>query len=245
MKIPSVSHFQRFEIKYPLDMRTADRIIVGLLDYMRWDTHCNSDNDYAYTVSSLYYDSLDYACYVEKKMGVRNRVKLRLRFYEEEYKKNTPIFLEIKRKRDMVVVKDRVRLTIREYQALLEEGRISSVIRNYSGSERKLIEEFFWIKKHNCLHPKLMVVYKRKALESSIGLNFRVTFDFGIITSPSKQLYLAFPRRVVDNIVIMEVKFNNVMPSWFHDIIQKYQLSRDSFSKYASSLESCPGYLLL
>jgi len=238
-------HFQRFEIKYFLDQKTSGRIILGLLDYMDWDNYCLPKNNYSYVVSSLYYDSLGYGCYFDKECGVRNRFKLRLRWYEKEIDKDTPIFLEIKRKRDMVIVKDRVLMKNSDCFDILREGKIKEVLNKYSSDEREIIEEFLWLKNFNCMKPKIMVRYNRRALESNIGLDFRITFDFNIKAVSAHWIENTPFKDVIDkNMVLMEVKFNNIMPGWFQTIIQKYQLSRRSFSKYTHSLDVCRRRLL-
>ena len=248
MKPEGVSHFQRFqrfELKYPLDSRIADKIVVGLREYMDWDNYCQEDNDYAYLVASLYYDSAGYGCYFQKDDGIENRAKLRLRFYKEKVETDDKVFLEIKRKRDMVVVKDRIEMTKGNCFNLLKDGRVKEILNKYSGKEREVIEEFLWTKTNNCMQPKVVVTYTRKALESSIGLDFRVTFDSDIKAAPAGWVDVVPQARIAGNIVVMEVKFNNIMPAWFHTLVQKYQLSRDSFSKYVYSLDNCRRRLLL
>jgi len=34
-------------------------------------------------------------------------------------------------------------------------------------------------------------------------------------------------------------RYNNVLPSWFHHIIQKYQLQRLTYSKYCNAVDVC------
>jgi len=88
-----------------------------------------------------------------------------------------------------------------------------------------------------------LVIYKRKPLISKVDPNFRVTLDYNLKTYladwiNNKKEGLA----VNSDKVIIEVKFNNVLPFWFHQIIQRYNLDRQPFSKYCSCLEVCrPG----
>lgn len=233
-----LTHFQRFEFKYPLDTRLADKILISLLDYMRWDPYSHEGNDYVYTVSSLYYDSPGYYCYLDKLAGLRNRHKLRLRFYEDEVDEDTRVFLEIKRKRDMVTIKDRVPLSGAKTYPLIEQGK-TEMLEDFTEKERDIIEEFIYHKTLNCMEPTIMVAYKRRALETDMGLKFRVTFDSDLRTSPATWLNnKAYQIASESNTTIMEVKFNEVMPAWFFDVVQKYQLTRDAFSKYATSLDA-------
>ena len=239
MSNKSATHFQRFEFKYPIDIRVADRIIMGVLDYMKCDKNCTEKNDYIYSVSSLYYDTFGLGSYHEKDAGIRNRKKLRLRFYNDYIGNDTKVFMEIKRKRDMVVIKDRVSMTSKEFHNLFNGGEKKSFYDKCPVDEKETLEDFMFIKAINCMEPILLISYDRRAFESLLGLDFRVTFDYNIKASLAKWLDVRPIKKITKNLVIMEIKYNNVLPSWFHDIILKYQLSRDTFSKYAMSLEAC------
>ena len=139
----------------------------------------------------------------------------------------------------MVIVKDRLKSTANEAFDLLHNGFSKKVIDGFSESEKETLEEFLFTKVYNCMQPMVLIRYDRKALESIFGLDFRVTFDYNIEAARSRWLDQPNYKKITSNTVIMEVKYNNVLPSWFHDIILKYQLSRDTFSKYYMSVERC------
>ena len=104
-------HFQRFEFKYQMPLDFVEGIIPELLKYMDFDPFAQKFPDHGYTVASLYFDSVGLDCYYQKLAGVRTRKKLRIRFYPENgLTPETKVFLEIKRKYDAVVVKDRLAL---------------------------------------------------------------------------------------------------------------------------------------
>ena len=86
------------------------------------------------------------------------------------------------------------------------------------------------------LNPVLVVDYFRSPYTSQYDANFRVTFDAGLSAYPSDTLFaevtgLQSNRRVHN----FEVKFNRKIPSWFHRIIQAYNLERLSISKYVAA----------
>ena len=99
-------HFRRFELKYILPNSIADVIISSLKDNMVKDNHVVID-DY-YSVNSIYLDSPNLKCFEEKLAGINERKKYRLRWYSEYTPSKTSPFLEIKRKYESVIVKDRL-----------------------------------------------------------------------------------------------------------------------------------------
>lgn len=234
-------HFQRFEFKYQLPIETIDGMLPQLLKYMDFDPYAQKYPDGAYTVASLYYDSAGLACYYEKIEGLEIRKKLRVRFYDFNLQAETPVFLEIKRKYDNVVVKDRLPLTYQEsYNLLVNNQKFGKPL---SDHDQAMLNEFLWLKLHNGMVPQNMILYDRKPLISKIDPNFRVTFDFNIRAFPANWLTAVGPTKLVNpGIAIFEVKFNNILPFWFHQIIQQYNLQQLPFSKYCRSLEICrPG----
>lgn len=228
-------HFQRFEFKYYLPKNKADKLIPALLNYMEWDPFVLATGRDFYQVNSLYFDSSDFGCFWDKESGISNRKKLRFRFYNQR-KEDTPIFLEIKRKRDALTIKDRINLDFDDCTNGNLDNNLKKLLR--ARPDDKFLRELIWFKGRNSLKPKLFVTYNRKALVSKRDKRFRITFDYNIqtqlcdsITSECTRLKNVFPDGVV-----LELKYNNVLPQWFHRIIQKYQLQRLAYSKYCNSL---------
>lgn len=242
--LPIKLKFRRFEFKYRLPSFVADKIMNELLNYMEWDSYVVNQPDKSYQVSSLYFDTAGFDCYHEKLAGVKDRKKLRFRTYLNKFQPATPVFLEIKRKSDMIILKDRLVSNYHSCTDFINTGQFNSV-NSLSTQEQKLLKEFLWLKNYNCLLPKLMVIYRRKPLIGRLDPGFRVTLDSQIRAYPANQLFFSqkaievFPRRTV-----MELKYNNTVPYWFHQIIQKYQLNREPFSKYCQSLEAARNYFL-
>jgi hypothetical protein len=79
-----------------------------------------------------------------------------------------------------------------------------------------------------------LIDYQRRPYVSRFDPDFRLTFDSELQATQTDRL---FPRntdrsrRVVPGKTVMEVKFRHHLPSWFHRIIQGYELRRLSFSK--------------
>jgi hypothetical protein len=231
-------HFQRFEMKYQFPQSRAEGIIPELLKYMEWDPYARNLPEKFYVVSSLYYDSAGLGCYYQKIAGERTRKKLRVRFYDPTLGPNTPVFAEIKRRYDTVIIKDRLVFRHQDCYDLL----VNNFRPNLSLSEhdQDTLNEFLWLKLYNGMMPQVLVSYKRKPLISQVDPNFRVTFDYDIKAQPVNWLTEKGQEVPVNpGVVIMEVKFNNILPFWFHRIIKRYNLEQKPFSKYCNALETC------
>lgn len=235
--------FRRFEFKYYIPRFLVDKITTDLLNYMEWDSFVANKPEKFYQVSSLYFDSEGLGCYHEKTAGIKIRKKLRLRTYATTLTSDIKIFVEIKRKSDMVVLKDRFIINYQDYLNILSDNSLIFSNKQLSTQEHDVWKEFLWTKKHNCMTPRIMVIYKRKPLMGSVNNRFRITFDSDIEAYPINRLdFLDNRISVLSRDVIMELKYDNTIPNWFHFIIQKYQLNRVAFSKYCKSLEVCHKY---
>lgn len=234
-------HFQRFEFKYPMHKPTADKIIPALLKHMDWDTFIKDKEDKFYVVNSLYFDNNGYGSYFEKESGEKFRKKFRLRIYEDEVGDDTDIFIEIKRKNNALVTKDRVVLPAAEAREILINNHLGRYAKKMDDEDMAVLREFFWTKNYNCMIPKIMVRYKRKPLVAKQDKNVRVTFDYGIEAKRASWFNLKRNgwKEVLPGSLILEIKYNNVLPGWLHEIIQKYELERVAFSKYCNSLRAC------
>jgi len=229
-------HFQRFEFKYPLHKPTAERIIPDLLKHMDFDPFVLDKKEKFYIVNSLYFDNEGYACYFEKESGEKFRKKFRFRIYGDEAGEETPIFAEIKRKNNVLVIKDRAVLSKKEALDMISGRGVLGT----KGRDKEVLEEFLWNKGYNCLVPKIVVRYKRKPLIAKQDENVRVTFDYDIQAKPASWFNKGnyFWKNVLPGSMILEIKYNNILPFWLHEIIQKYELERVAFSKYTNSVRA-------
>lgn len=81
---------------------------------MEWDAYAK-ENEY-YECYSLYLDSLDFAAYRAVINGELSRKKIRFRLYDL---KDQMGFLEMKRKNNRVIIKDRELLSVENFQKFL------------------------------------------------------------------------------------------------------------------------------
>jgi len=241
MKIKT--HFRRFEFKYILPKATADKIIPALMEHMVWDEYASEFPDNAYIVTSYYLDSNDYACYYDKLSGLDYRAKYRIRTYRDTFDINQhlgdKVFAEIKRKKANIIIKDRSSFIWGDLRDIIKGVRVNEILTKIDGEQRKTVNEFLWSKSYNCLKPSIVVSYLRRPLVSKYDDRFRVTFDYNIKTQAINNNFETYGpiKKVLDQDIVLELKYNNTLPEWFHHIIQDYKLHLQSYSKYCSSLE--------
>lgn len=228
---------RRLEFKFPLSHAKAELIKDGLRPFMLEDPHGRGGS---YRVNSLYFDSPTWGCYWEKVFGLKDRKKVRLRYYGETLKEDTPVFLEIKRKNDKEVSKGKAKLPYRACYGLLSGQNLGKNLTGLSEEEPHLIEEFLLMIRKNGMRPKVLVSYWRTAFSDGKKDGFRVTFDSHIMAARSRGLVpRAAPRELFPGRQVMEVKFSRSVPAWFHLLAAKYGIRRGNFSKYCLGAEEC------
>ena len=227
-------HFRRFEFKYHVPRAIADRIIPQMLNYMIWDEY--SDGDDGYRVNTLYMDSANFKCYHEKLDGLMNRKKVRIRSYNRDYQDDDNIFYELKRKSGEVILKDRIVVKGSDFRDFTDDPFKIWGVEEYRGN---FLNEFLWEYSVNQMRPAVLVSYLRKAFFSKFDRRFRVTFDYDLsFAYPHGLKFETDYEKVYHDLVIMEVKFNGAMPKWFHEIIDAYGLTKDTFSKYCQGIDA-------
>ena len=97
---------QRSELKYHVPEEKARRIRDYVQAYLEIDEYGAGQPDLSYPTLSLYLDSDALDTYWHTINGDRNRFKLRLRYYDDH--PNTPVFFEIKRRVNHVILKNAV-----------------------------------------------------------------------------------------------------------------------------------------
>lgn len=243
------AHFQRFEIKYHLSPIQANHILTELMaGHMRPDPMVEDRRERRYTVSSLYFDSPDWKCYYENESGERKRFKLRIRSYEIAPQPDSLVFLEIKRKDDAVITKDRVAIPFHLYQSIFVESADPFLLLGHPEviGERVVLEEFLSKLSRFAMRPAALIRYERIPLVGRANERFRVTLDHAIEASAVSEFtgHDAFIP-VFRGRTVLEVKFNNILPRWFHKILQRHELRRAKFSKYFNGVRVLAQYRIL
>src|SRR5690625_351904 len=222
----------RFEHKYKINITEYHQIKSQIMSYMDLDTYTLKASDKKYLVKSLYYDTHDFKAYQDKQYGDYSRIKLRLRSYYDTYSDNVPINVELKTRLGLNMKKYSVSVLGSEYRIFMETG--------HWPNKNEVLIEFERLVRLNHLAPKTLVRYHREGLIPRNRENFRVTFDHGVKSVSSDDLFPENPLyQLHDHYknIILEIKSTGELPYWMQRIIQQYGLKAISNSKYGQSVE--------
>ncbi len=235
-------YFNRFEIKYQISLKKRDKIIQDFNGLMVLDPFVR--NNHNYEIRSLYFDSIYYNSYFEKADGIKNRKKIRIRYYPNTTTDNKEknCFIEIKRKSHENVSKARLFVPYNEAIDILD-GRSKNAQLFYekaNNQDKNTLNELWYLYRRFNLKPVCVVSYFRKPYIGKYDTNFRLTFDSNIMVRNSNfNLNIGGGTKLIipHNISIMEIKFSNFIPYWAINILQKNNSIQEKISKFAMSLE--------
>ena len=217
----------RYELKYIITPTMAYILKKRLLNIMSIDALANGGTD-GYTISSLYFDDLDSTAYFEKLDGVLYRTKYRIRVYDYD---DSFIRLERKLKHENMTSKDQTKITKEQFYDIINNN-----VDEIALSEDKLYNEFIKDIKVKSLRPSVIVEYKRLALTYPVS-DVRVTFDsevrsglynYDLFSNDLNTYSVLNPKEV-----ILEVKFNDYLPSNIAMILTTIPSFRQAVSKFA------------
>lgn len=213
-------HEWKHEISY------GDMLILRqrLRAVMKPDEHAK---DGKYFIRSLYFDNAADRALREKLDGVNCREKFRIRCYNHD---PGLIRLEKKSKRNGLGSKETANLTAEEAQSVVD-GDWSWM----KDADRPLVQELYRKMISQGLRPKTIVDYWREPFIFAPG-NVRVTLDYDIRTGLRCTDFLDPDCVTVpagDAPIILEVKWDEFLPSVIRDIVQLEGRHTSAFSKYA------------
>lgn len=227
-------HFRRFELKYLLNLSQYHLLKAEIIKHLKPDPFTGKKK--SYIVNSLYFDTPQLSAYLQTEAGLKNRVKYRLRAYNVSPVQSPTSFLEIKRKQDMTVIKDRSQLS-----AHVKASLLSADLTNHPDPT---IRRFLFAQRNYFLQPKVLVRYHR---EPFIGQDseLRVTFDSQIQVAPVEPTNLIgrTHRQLLPQHAVMEFKFTGSLPFWLGELVRRYSLERQPLSKYMLSIQATKYYL--
>lgn len=181
-----------------------------------------------YTIRSLYFDNIADKALREKLDGVNEREKFRIRYYDGD---TSVIHLEKKVKRDNGGYKVSCSLTADEAQRIVNSDTLWM-----AADKRALVVELYAKMKSQGLRPRTIVDYERIPFVYGPG-NVRVTVDYNIRTGLRCTDFLN-PDCVmvpVGNDIILEVKWDDYLPTIIRHAVQLKGRRQTAFSKYAQS----------
>lgn len=230
---------ERREYKYLVHPSRIPGIRRALQGWCVLDRHAQSNRLYA--IRSLYLDTGDLRLAKANAAEVHTRFKVRVREYPGT---TAPVFLEIKRRYGDVIKKLRTQIQPAAWPGLLNQplGELSEGVAG-----------FVDLVQHMDLRPVTLVEYDREAYMSEVDDYARVTFDLAIGCQRADDWTLhpyQYARLPIDNPVntstveprvVIELKFAGPAPMWMRHIVERFELERQSFSKYVSSVEALAG----
>ncbi len=228
--------WSRFEIKYLINESTAAAVEEFIKPHVKEDHFCTIQPDGLYTISSLYLDSRDLKLCHESLDGKASRFKLRIRTYSDE--QSTPVFFEVKRRVNTVIVKSRAK-TKREHFGTLVNGSISGFDSNPANQDA--LNQFFLYRDSINARGMVKIKYRRKAYEGLNDDRVRITFDRDVCCNVTNKWDIAVGGLgwvpVQTNKVILEIKFTGHYPAWVARMVNCLGLRQQSMSKYTTSLQ--------
>ncbi len=215
----------RHELKYNINQGEDYLITSRLRKVLSHDKYAGSKG--TYFVNSLYFDTPYDKALREKKEGVKNREKFRLRYYDDCH---DFIRLEKKMKTNGLCSKNSAVLTRQQAEKIIR-GEIDFLLE----SGVPLLMEFYSKIKGQQLQPKTIVRYEREALLYKPG-NVRVTLDRNIALSFSLLRFLEAENCFIPGepgITVLEIKYDEYLPDIVKMAVQGYARGCTAFSKYA------------
>ena len=241
MAVSTKLHFSRFEFKYLLPKALRQEVEAELKHFVDFDPFVAERPDHRYLVRSLYWDDRALTAFNDKIDGMMIRSKFRIRTYTTDPTEPVPRFLEIKGRNNNLVVKHRAPLDVGIEDSDVGGDDLAELVMKKC-APGPIQQEFSFQRYRRRIQPYALIDYQRRPYISRFDPEFRLTFDEDLRATRTNRL---FPKttdrswRVVPGYTVMEVKFRHHLPSWFHRIIQGYELRRLSFSKI------CEGTIVL
>lgn len=233
---------KRFERKYIIDFNTYKKLKEELKPYFKPDKHGNENGEYI--VSSLYYDSSDFRAYREKVDGEKQRSKVRLRTYKDLYGKRLmakdKLLLEIKKRDNLNVSKKKVMMYTDEAKKFIENPVLNKKLLNKYKKGIYALTEASQLRTLHDIRPAIIVTYIRQAFVNKFSPEVRITFDKNVkYRGIDLDVHNVWCREYALNpkLMVLEIKYNEILPVWISNLIGKYGLPLRTFGKYCTSVE--------
>ena len=216
----------RHELKYYINEYEHKLLQTQLRATLPLDPNANAEGEYH--IRSLYYDDIYESALLTKVEGEDEREKYRIRIYNHSDKL---IKLERKGKTGGYTHKEDVTLSREDCDRILA-GEMTVLLKYDSPAARGLYLE----SRMFLMHPVVLVDYVREAYVYPVE-EVRITFDKNIqsglrstdLFNPNVPMFSVLD----DYDMVLEVKFNNYLPTHIRSAIQFCSMQRAAVSKYA------------
>jgi hypothetical protein len=237
--VRSLAQGSRYEFKYVIDEPRAHAVRDFARGYLKPDKYADPARNNSYPVYSLYLDSPAMDLCRATLHGHRNRIKLRIRFYDEVAEH--PVYFEIKRRDNDVILKERAAVRRESIQPLLAGQCPSMRDLLAPGAGALAALHRFW-EHQSALGAvgQAFVSYLREAYAGP-DERIRLTFDREVAAARYRDAFRLPPARewVHPPIggVILEMKFTDRFPAWMRVMAEALDLERGRMAKYVSCVE--------
>ena len=220
----------RHELKYRITTTQRDIIAAKLECFLQRDAHVENGS---YTIRSLYFDDRVNSAYEEKRMGVANRKKYRIRCYN--YSDST-IKLECKNKQGNYICKEAATLSCDEAERALSGDYACLLYRT-----EPVCKCFYYQCMTNQMRPRVIVDYERIPYVFEQG-DVRITFDSHIREAVLMDSFFDAGLPAFDVMepyeLIMEVKYTAFLPEFIREILATSEAVQEAASKYVMCCDS-------
>lgn len=215
--------FQRIEKKYVVSEKKFNLLIKQIKPYMTVDKYG------LHTICNIYYDTEAYDLIRNSIEKPVYKEKLRLRSYGVPVKKNSMVFLELKKKYDSTVFKRRISLTLEESEDYLSHGIKPE-------NNNQILNEIDYFIKLYKPEKKIFIAYDRIAFIGNENKDLRITFDMDIRSRFYDLVLSKGDYGTTLNIdgYLMEIKTTDSLPIWLVYILSELSIFPVSFSKYGN-----------
>ncbi len=233
----------KYEYKYKVSYSKLSELRERISPFTISDSNMDFGGENGYTVRSIYFDTPKYDFYQEKKEGLRIRKKIRIRGYNHYDQKNI-IFLEIKRKNEKKIYKNRAAIHYNDLQNFLITCDSEKYIIPDHNVELAIenSQQFLFHIHRNSLLPAVLVIYEREAFFGKFDRSLRITLDKNIRGTIFPDIYKLYEEKnikyPIPNYFILEVKFYHIFPSWMSTVIESMNLGLQPFSKYTNCIDA-------
>jgi len=225
---------ERYECKYGLTEQQAAQLKHYIAAHVALDPHAKKKGG-SYRISSLYLDSPDLQLQRSAIEGQRDRYKLRVRVYANDPERKA--FLEVKHRRNSLISKTRAQVPQSLVPALLARSTVPDL---QGHRDQAALDDFLHRIRILNAQPVVLVRYNREAYAGIEDRTARVTFDRQIMSSASDEMSVRCEgpgwNTIPNHRTLLELKFTGRCPVWMANAIDRLELQRVSFSKYAQAV---------
>ncbi|WP_108669037.1 polyphosphate polymerase domain-containing protein [Peribacillus acanthi] len=215
----------RHELKYYITFDEYRILRAKVKSILQLDT--NSTSDEGYLIRSLYFDNATDVDLYQKNYGLLKRKKIRVRIYNGS---DHTIKLERKNRVGEYISKESLSIRREEYEKLLNKEYDFLLNKNTS-----LSKDFYFYFRSEVMTPRVIVDYYREAYVGTIS-DVRITFDkylsAGLNTIDMFNSEIVTKEALSQPMMIMEVKFNEFLPTYIKHLINLDAHHRSAISKY-------------